>query len=319
MSNDNTSIGWCDATWNPITGCSKVSEGCRNCYAAALAPRLAAMGQKGYTTLPWTARNAAQNVMLHPDRLEMPLRWRKPRRVFVNSMSDLFHEQVPDEFIWRVFGIMARARAHTFQILTKRPERMAEFCSNPDWYVRLVGGAVEATPGDLVRFADVSEWPLPNVQLGTSIENQPAADERLSHLRRMPAALLFLSCEPLLGPLDLGAAFVCECGDYVRDHAPGGGPCQICAKRSAPYDNCEEWRLAPLQSVGWVIAGGESGPNFRPMDEQWARDLRDQCVAAGVPFFFKQHSGLRPASKRGEPPTLDGEVWHQFPEEVVVA
>ena len=222
MSSTNTAIEWTDATWNPVTGCSKVSEGCRNCYAAALAPRLAAMGQDGYTDLPWTKKNAPKNVKLHPSRLDAPLRWAKPRRIFVNSMSDLFHEQVPDEFIWRVFGVMAQARVHTFQILTKRPERMAEFCSDPDWHQKLAADAVEAIPGELVRFSDVSEWPLPNVWLGTSVEDNRVR-ERVDHLRRVPAAVRFLSCEPLIGPIDLdldGIHWVIVGGESGRGHRP---------------------------------------------------------------------------------------------------
>ena len=222
MSSTNTAIEWTDATWNPVTGCSKVSEGCRNCYAATLAPRLAAMGQHGYTDLPWTKKNAPKNVKLHPARLDAPLRWAKPRRIFVNSMSDLFHEQVPDEYIWRVFGVMAQARVHTFQILTKRPERMAEFCSDPDWHQKLAADAVEAIPGELVRFSDVSEWPLPNVWLGTSVEDNRVR-ERVDHLRRVPAAVRFLSCEPLIGPIDLdldGIHWVIVGGESGRGHRP---------------------------------------------------------------------------------------------------
>jgi len=180
------------------------------------------MGQDGYTDLPWTKKNAPKNVKLHPSRLDAPLRWAKPRRIFVNSMSDLFHEQVPDEFIWRVFGVMAQARVHTFQILTKRPKRMAEFCSDPYWYQKLAADAVEAIPGELVRFSDVSEWPLPNVWLGTSVEDNRVR-ERVDHLRRAPAAVRFLSCEPLIGPIELdldGIHWVIVGGESGRGHRP---------------------------------------------------------------------------------------------------
>lgn len=269
----STGISWTDEVWNPVTGCSKVSEGCRNCYAAALAPRLAAMGKKGYTSLPWTAKNAVHNVFLHIDRLDRPLRWRKPRRVFVNSMSDLFHEQAPDEFIAQVFDIMARCPEHTFQVLTKRPARMAEFVAAYD-------------PEALAPF------PLPNVWLGTSVENQKAADERIPYLIRTPAAVRFLSCEPLLGWINLES--------WIPYAAVGWN--------ADAYENNEE------RMLHWVIAGGESGPNHRSMDPAWPRSLRDQCVAASVPFFYKQSAGPRNEMD----PYLDGEMWRQFPDDVVL-
>lgn len=296
----STQISWTDETWNPTTGCSKVSEGCRNCYAAQMAPRLAAMGQKGYTDLPWTATNAPENVFTHPDRLDKPLRWKKPRRVFVNSMSDLFHEQVSTYFIDRVFAVMALAPQHTFQILTKRPKRMAEYLASHDaglrWALQIGNRTGERPePGEVVEW---NRHGLPNVWLGTSVEDQRAADKRIPHLLNTPAAVRFLSCEPLLGPVDLTTLETEEhwldalTGIHrVAGLAPlGGGP--------------EEAR------VNWVIAGGESGPGYREMDHEWARSLRDQCVAAGVPFFFKQSSGRHNEMS----PYLDGESWHQFPE-----
>ena len=283
MTKGGTKISWCDETWNPVTGCSKVSEGCRNCYAAQLAPRLAAMGQThAYTDLPWTKPNAAENVKLHPDRLEMPLRWKRPRRVFVNSMSDLFHELIPFEFVDRVFAVMALAPQHTFQVLTKRPERMAEYLSHEDRKLYVLDAlcrmAVERqhTPpikqvvgylmrGDLVWASLTEKWPLPNVWLGTSVEDQRAADERIPHLLRTPATVRFLSCEPLIGPVDL----------------------------------MKEWDVPlheladPNPGIHWVIAGGESGPGHRALDHAWMRSLRDQCADAGVPFWAKQDSGTR--------------------------
>jgi protein gp37 len=248
-----SAIHWTDATWNPVTGCSRVSPGCEHCYAEALSLRY------GWSRLPWTAPHAAENVVLHPERLGLPLRWRQPRRVFVNSMSDLFHERVPEAFIEEVFRVMAAAGWHTFQVLTKRPARMHAVVAS-DTFASAVGGA--------------HGWPLPNVWLGTSVEDQRRADERVPLLARTPAAVRFLSCEPLLGPLDL-----------------------------APW----------LDRLGWVIVGGESGPRHRPMDPDWARALRDQCAAAGVPFFFKQGAGPRPGMHR----ELDGRLWEQFPEEPV--
>ncbi len=282
-----TEISWTDETWNPTTGCSRVSEGCRNCYAAKLAPRLASMGQKGYTTLPWTKKNAPENVMLHPDRLEKPLRWKKPRRIFVNSMSDLFHEQVPFEFVDEVFAVMALAFRHTFQILTKRPERMAEYAAGKHHGTTARQRVELAMDALLLRRAGLGtflgEWPLPNVWLGSSVEDQRAADERIPHLLRTPAAVRFLSCEPLLGPVNLtnvplatGVAMV-------------------------PMGNC---LIRPLAGghIGWVIAGGESGPGHRTMQLDWARSLRDQCLSAGVPFFGKQASG--PRNEMPLPPDL---------------
>ncbi len=285
---DKSKISWTDATWNPTTGCHKVSEGCRNCYAAQLAPRLAAMGQThAYTDLPWTKQNAAENVKLHEDRLEMPLRWKKPRRVFVNSMSDLFHELVPFEFVDRVFAVMALAPRHTFQVLTKRPERMAEYLTGEHHgttarqRVELAMDALLLEKAGLGTF--LGEWPLPNVWLGTSVEDQRAADERIPHLLRTPAAVRFLSCEPLIGPVDLlgdvetpGPAVSVEGYSYPTDYGTG-----------------IEYDAALHVGVDWVIAGGESGPNHRPLDHAWIRSLRDQCAAAGVAFWAKQDSGPR--------------------------
>ena len=278
---DHTSIEWSDATWNPVTGCSKVSPGCAHCYAEALAPRLARMGQAGYTDLPWTPENAAQNVVLRPERLDLPLRWRTPRRVFVNSMSDLFHELVPFEFIDRVFAAMAVSPQHTFQVLTKRPERMLAYFAPETWPEREL--AVLRALAEFV--GKVAPWQgqgrtawmrdrdhflsLPNVWLGTSIENDRWTS-RADYLRETPAAVLFLSCEPLLGPLP----------------------------------------SLDLTGIDWVIVGGESGPKHRPMDPDWVRDIRDRCVAAGVPFLFKQWGGRTSKSGGRE---LDGRTWDEYP------
>lgn len=250
-----TKIEWTNNTWNPTTGCSKVSDGCKNCYAARMARRLAAMGKPGYTALPWTAANAAANVVCHPKRLEIPLRWRKPRRIFVDSMSDLFHEQVPDAFIERVFRIMMLAGQHTYQILTKRPGRMLA------WVTRWLDDACWPATG-CPMFSDGERMPG-HIWLGVSVENQAAADERIPLLLRTPAAVRFLSCEPLLGPLNVTR--------YLLDGA-------------------HKWE----HRIHWLIAGGESGPGARPMHPNWARSLRDQCQAAGVPFFFKQWGGWDP-------------------------
>lgn len=221
---DKSAIEWTDATWNPVTGCSKVSPGCAHCYAERLSTRFRT------TELPWTPENAGQNVVLHEDRLQVPLSWRHPRMVFVNSMSDLFHELVPDTFIDQVFVTMSLARRHTFQILTKRPERMRA------WFAGAGAGWAEE--------------PLMNVWLGTSIENDRFV-HRADDLRRTPAAVRFISAEPLLGALP----------------------------------------SLDLDGIHWLIVGGESGPAHRPIDEAWVADLRDRAAESDVAFFFKQWGG----------------------------
>lgn len=277
-------IEWTDETWNPTVGCSRVSEGCRFCYAESVDRRFAAT--KGHEFRPWTGPNAAHNVRLHPERLDMPLKWRKPRRVFVNSMSDLFHEQVPDKFIWRVFQVMAQCGQHTFQILTKRPERMLEILQGRYW--RNFGPS--SLGGDLHALIIKGEHQtgdvpfLPNVWLGVSVENQQAADERIPLLLQTPAAVRFLSCEPLLGPVNLDRWFGLQDGNEWAECL-----CDEIDESDRPCITCEcRKELGKKSGLDWVIAGGESGPNARPMHPDWARSLRDQCVAAGVPFFFKQ-------------------------------
>ena len=234
---DKTGIEWTDATWNPVTGCTKVSEGCDHCYAETIAHRFA--GTKAYPN--------GFDVTLRPERLDQPLRWKRPRKVFVNSMSDLFHKDVPDDYIARVFAVMALAPQHTFQVLTKRPGRMRSLLSSEDFE----SAVFLATEG---RFEGYFPWPLPNVWLGTSVENQKWADVRIPQLLDTPAAVRFLSCEPLLGPISL-----------VLAH-----------------------RFHPVEALDWVIVGGESGPGARPMHPEWARRLRDECFVFGVAFHFKQ-------------------------------
>jgi protein gp37 len=247
---DRTAIEWTDATWNPVTGCTKVSQGCKHCYAERVFKR------------PYPSREFT-DVKCHPERLDQPLRWTKPRRIFVNSMSDLFHEAVPDGFLDQVFGVMALADHHTFQVLTKRPERLRQYLNTlgdgkaPD---RVTYAANKAD----FRQGGLCARPLPNVQLGVSCEDQETADERIPLLLQTPAAVRFLSLEPLLGAIDLR-----------RIKTPAD-----------PNFLCQAGR--PPARIDWVIVGGESGPNARPMHPDWVRSLRDQCVAAGVPFFFKQ-------------------------------
>lgn len=268
-----TNIEWATHTWNPVTGCTKVSEGCRNCYAERMVQRL---GSRVHAreVLPngdGTWRDGEDlpfgRVAWHHNRLDQPLHWRKPRRVFVCSMSDLFHPDVPDTFIRAVFTTMAVSRRHTFLVLTKRPERMLALKRH--W----------AEVGLTIRegFGAV----LPNVWLGVSVENQATADERIPHLLQTPAAVRFVSCEPMLGPIALWHRMY---GGHLLNMAPVvNGP-----------------------GLQWVICGGESGPGARPMHPDWARSLRDQCAAAGVPFFFKQWGEWAPALVRQEEGWLGG-------------
>jgi protein gp37 len=231
----NSAIEWTEATWNPVTGCDKVSPGCAHCYAERMSRRLKAMGQANY------ARGF--EVTLQHAMLELPQRWKKPRRIFVNSMSDLFHAAVPVEFIRQVFEVMALADWHEYQILTKRAERLRELDTMLDW--------------------------PEHVWMGVSVENHRFV-HRIDDLRRTRARVKFLSLEPLLGPLH---------------------------------------RL-DLSGIHWVIAGGESGPGARPMREEWVRDIRDQCAASGVPFFFKQWGGVFKSRTGRE---LEGRTWDDLP------
>jgi protein gp37 len=241
---DRSSIEWTQATWNPTTGCDRVSRGCDNCYAMTLAKRLKAMGQPRYQQDgdPRTS-GPGFGVACHPDALSLPFSWKKPRRVFVNSMSDLFHVKVPVDFVQRVFEVMAATPQHTYQLLTKRARRLR-------------------------RLAPDLQWP-PNVWIGVSVEDEQVLN-RIEDLRAVPAHVRFLSCEPLLGPLD----------------------------------------NLPLDGITWVIAGGESGHQARPVEDEWIRSIRDQCLAADVAFFFKQWGGRTPKSGGRE---LDGRTWDELP------
>jgi protein gp37 len=273
-----TTIEWTDVSWNPVHGCSRVSTGCKNCYAETLSLRY------GQTKVPWTQRNAEQNVMLKPHKLREPLSkagpWKNPCRVFVNSMSDLFHEQIPDEYIAEVFAVMARATQHTFQVLTKRPERMRDVLGSA-WF-RLSFLAALGREDAMATAA----WPLPNVWLGVSIENRKWLG-RADVLREVPAAVRFISAEPLLGPL---MPHVFEDEDHVFAYWPDDQtPC-------VPYDGLD------LLDIDWLIVGGESGSGHRPFDPAWARDLRDACAESGTAFFVKQLGGARPGTKLDDLP-----------------
>jgi protein gp37 len=251
---DKSHIEWTDATWNPVTGCSKVSAGCKHCYAERDWARLAANPQTRYYGRAFT------DVQCHDDVLPLPLRWAKPRRIFVNSMADLFHPDVPDEFIADVFRTMAWAHQHTFQVLTKRPERMRRLLSDYEFQDAVTDNAHECADWP---------WPLANVWLGVSVEDQTTADERIPLLLQTPAVVRWISAEPLLGPISLDCWPV-----FGEDEKP---------------------------FLHWVVGGGESGPLARPMHPAWARSLRDQCAAAGVPFLFKQWGEFR-AGEEGQSP-----------------
>jgi protein gp37 len=320
-----SAIEWTEATWNPVTGCTRVSAGCDNCYAALMSKRLEAMGQEKYAGINGNGHFNGQ-VKLHEDALTVPLKRKKPTVWFVNSMSDLFHPSVPFEFIDKVFAVMALCPQHTFQVLTKRPERACQYLNNEvltvDEHDRLCQGTrrrLEAAIWDLQPDESLEiDWPLPGVWLGTSVEDQDAAEERIPHLLQCPAAVRFLSCEPLLGPVDLSAA--CPPDYELFEDATAGmegweEPEELIEECE---DECDwinfgnelvhssehiEWqrdrdryasRLAFSDGIHWVIAGGESGPNARPMHPDWVRSLRDQCHDAGVPFFFKQWGAWRP-------------------------
>lgn len=231
-----SAIEWTGSTWNPVTGCTKISPGCAHCYAARMAKRLQAMGQPNYVK--------GFDVAVHDHALEIPFRWKSPQLVFVNSMSDLFHRDVPTDFIRRVFHVMNRADWHVFQILTKRSERLMQLSPELPW--------------------------ANNIWMGVSVETRDYLP-RIADLRKTGAAVKFLSLEPLLGPLpDLD-----------------------------------------LSSIDWVIVGGESGPGSRPMEEEWVTQIRDQCLAAGAPFFFKQWGGI---NKKKAGRALQGRTWDQMPE-----
>jgi protein gp37 len=242
---ERSTIEWTESTWNPVTGCTKVSPGCAHCYAETFAER--------FRGVPGHPYENGFDLQLRPERLDLPLTWKKPRRIFVNSMSDLFHPEVPDAFIYGVFDTMRRADWHTFQVLTKRPERAAEMAGRLPW--------------------------PDNVWLGASVEYQRWTC-RIDALRQVPAAIRFLSCEPLLGPLSLD-----------------------------------------LAGIDWVIVGGESGPRARRMQPAWAESIRDQCIRAGVPFFFKQwgahDAGGRRVGKGKAGRTLGGRAWNQEPHSTI--
>ncbi|WP_020621109.1 DUF5131 family protein [Paenibacillus daejeonensis] len=316
---DKTKIQWTEATWNPLRGCSKVSAGCRNCYAESVANRFSGPGQPYEGTIEdgrWSGQ-----VRLVPEVLDQPLRWQRPRLIFVNSMSDLFHEDVPFDYIDQVFAVMALASRHTFQILTKRPDRMLEYMTKsylPHGIDKLVDIApwMEQhgwiSPEDAANIAPPGstlpkwpEWPLPNVWLGVSVEDQATADERIPLLLQTPAAVRWLSCEPLLGSVDLSS--IEYNGEAVN-------------VLSGSYNNrFIKTFLLPSQRINWVVVGGESGPHARPMHLDWAREIRDQCIVAEVPFYFKQWGEwVQIHPLRCNEPGIKGKEWYNFDPDTAV-
>ena len=287
---DKTKIGWTDASWNPVVGCSKVSPGCDNCYAERMAVRLSRMeckragGTYKYARIvnnrkrKWTGKTYCDE-----SALDIPLHWKKPRRVFVCSMSDLFHPGVPFEFIASVFGSMFAAPQHTYQILTKRPERLLEFIPYLNAYLN--DNCYEC--GDITCW---SEKPNKNIWLGVTAENQEQADKRIPILLQIPAAVRFVSIEPMLGAVDLGLHLkMRKCGGcgYIGHQTEYN---QVIGTKDLAFcHNCGlHHTYTMVDGIDWVIVGGESGPGARPMHPDWVRSIRDQCREAGVPFFFKQ-------------------------------
>lgn len=331
-----SSIEWTDATWNPVTGCTKVSPGCDNCYAETFAERW--RGTVGHHF------EAGFDLTLRPNALTLPLRWRKPRKVFVNSMSDLFHKDVPDEYIARIFAVMALTPQHTYQVLTKRHGRLRSLLNDRHFAVA-VRAEVYAIDPDAALSAD-ERWPLPNVWLGVSVEDQKRADLRVPALLDTPAAVRFLSCEPLLGPVDLDGPIALGRGRPQLTYWLTGRPGP---DHERAYTTDTGLTMTPFTTgprIDWVIAGGESGPGARPMSPDWVRTLRNQCTAAEVPFLFKQWGAYQPTGdmaigdpidkrnvlvgdpvddlghrwemrrvgKKAAGRMLDGRTWDQFPQ-----
>ena len=322
----DTKIEWTDATWNPITGCSKISPGCDHCYAERMAGRLA--GRCGYDA------ERPFKVTLHRDKLEEPMRWNKPRMVFVVSMGDLFHADVDEEWIASVYNTMRRCQNHTFQILTKRPARALDVLMRLRYDSRANRSYVAESADDKgYRLAGGRGCTgLTNVWVGVTAEDQQRADERIPILLQIPAAKRFVSIEPMLGPVDvreyLGLrSSPCEsCGStveeivnarrglkYVRELESMTADEVLAAeesirRHSSMCRKCGE-RFHSQKFIDWVICGGETGPGARPMEVDWARSLRDQCVEAGVPFFFKGWSRTSGTPDR----VLDGAEWDEVP------
>lgn len=346
-------IEWTDATWNPIVGCTRCSPACDHCYAVRMAHRLGSNPQtpqyKGLTRMTTSGPDWTGEVRCLPGELSRPLKWRESRRIFVGSMTDLFHPAVPFEFLDRIFAVMALCPQHTFQVLTKRPERMREYMGLGD------RGPLEALSKEVGAKQGYLPWPLPNVWLGTTIWDQDSADRNVSVLLDTQAAVRFVSAEPMLGPVDMdkwigsnGGVGRCDvCGQPYSEAHPTSQVHARCANQKCPRGNDGEWyaSVSYRPSISWVICGGETGPGARPMHPDWVRSLRDQCKGAGVAFFFKSWGEWAPwdddnwsipagaddvlahdraiqingveflrVGKKAAGRILDGRTWEQFPE-----
>jgi protein gp37 len=348
---DNTKIEWTDATWNIITGCSVVSAGCKNCYAMKLAgTRLKHHTSRAGLTID-TKNGPVWNgeVRFNQQWLGQPLRWSKPRMIFVCAHSDLFHESVPDDWIDTVFAVMALAKQHVFQVLTKRPERMRQYFDDLGYRAEQIGIEAEYISGLDRHLPDLSQrWTLPlsNVWIGVSVENQEAADKRIPILLDTPAAVRWISAEPLLGPLEILKwldPYTCsDCGYHGAESDAGPDGCEECGEEFGGGDVCEHCGADEQSAkyscpqcgshysfdrdygfmfpgsaehglLNWVVVGGESGDGSRPMHPEWARSLHDQCVMGGVRFLFKQWGDWAPVHElKCNEPGIAGKLWHNF-------
>jgi protein gp37 len=297
---DRTHISWADATWNPITGCTRLSAGCDHCYIERTPPfRMA--GRR----FDKSGVGGSTGVQLHPERLDQPLHWRKPRRIFVCSLADLFHDEVPDEYLCRVVDAMLNAPQHIYQVLTKRPARMRSFMT------RYLSGAFATRPLNEAPLCYTVDDPPPMIWAGVSVEDQKWADIRIPILLETPAAIRWISAEPLLGPIDLRR------GDGIHNWLPdveqqGSERVVVCTAHGHPLP-C---RQPGCRHIDWIVAGGESGRGARPMHPEWARSLRDQCRDAGVPFHFKQAGSVLAREWGGSGKGGDPADWPEpFPRE----
>ncbi len=319
-----TKIEWATDVWNPVVGCSVVSPGCTNCYAMRMAARIERMQNSAFDATearrrsPYAGLTPASKggpvwngkvALASDETLIAPFRWNRRRRIFVNSMGDLFHEAVPDAWIDRVFAVMALAPQHTFQVLTKRSKQMREYLSAAGLNVRVQNVVDTMEPDGVWEFKGfeplvLDDFPLKQVWLGVSAEDQPRADERIPDLLATQAAVRFVSCEPLLGPIDLTT---------IRFWSP----CRIPEYGGDGHELLPAFRPHPerkhVPALDWVIVGSESGPGARPCDLAWVRAIKDQCVAASVPFFWKQHvvNGRKIST-----PEMDGRKWAEFPQTI---
>lgn len=301
-----TKIQWADDTWNPTTGCSKVSEGCRNCYAKfGMWPRLKAMSATVYHGREFG------DVMCHPERLDYPLRFSKPTKFFVNSMSDVFHPDIPDEFIDKIFAAMALSPRHIFQILTKRPVRMKEYLTNSQTPLNVQLESIDSRRSikkQKQKRADIS-FPLPNVWLGVSVEDQETARERIPVLLQTPAAIRWISAEPLIESIDLRKKYWVECIEE--------------------YGDIGNELIKLIDGIDWIVVGGESGPNARPCAIEWIGDIVKECKSTKTPVFVKQMGAYIVSTEemddegkefiwRGTSDDMKGSVFHDFPKELQI-